>query len=79
MFVELPVAVKHEENAYDVLVNSERVMWASPLDSGDTRLYMNVADDAGNPAELDIALSYEEVRTILTTEKRYEKVYAKRK
>jgi hypothetical protein len=64
MFLKLPVLVVKDEDPYDLCVNSERVMWFTPMQDGDddfTRLYMNVAGNNGEPAQLDIAMPYDEV------------------
>lgn len=64
MFVELPAYVTKDEDPYNLFVNVQRVMWLSPMQDGDddfTRLYMNVAGNNGEPAQLDIGMPYDEV------------------
>ena len=74
MFIELTNA---DGDKYPVLVNVERIMWAAPLENGETRLYMNVADDEGKPAELDVTEDYNEVTKILTTKGHYDAKHRK--
>jgi len=74
MFIEL---TKHEDDEkdfeeYPVLVNVERIMWVSPLINGWTRLYMNVADDDGKPAEIDVTEEYNEVTKLLKKDGGYD-------
>ena len=63
MFIELTHA-----DDYPVYVNAERVMWVSPLENGNTRLFMNVADNKGDPAELDVKEDYNEVVKIIESQ-----------
>lgn len=63
MFVELTKV--DGEGRYPVIVNSERVMYVVPLDDGNCRLYMNVADNGGRPHELDVVIDYEDLRDVL--------------
>jgi hypothetical protein len=70
MFIELPAYVTKDEEPYNRMVNVQRIMWADPMQEGDedfTRLYMNVAGNNGEPAQLDIALTYDKVKALLPT------------
>ena len=74
MFIELTNA---DGDKYPVLVNVERIMWAAPLENGETRLYMNVADDAGKPAELDVTEDYNEVTKLMQKDGGYDAKHRK--
>lgn len=69
MFIEFPAFVVEGEAPYNVCVNSERCMWFAPMQDGDedfTRLYMNVAGNNAEPAQLDIATPYDEAVALFT-------------
>lgn len=68
MFIELPALSEESQEAFNVIVNTERVMWGAPMREGErdfTRLFMNVADNSGRPAELDVDVSYDKVKAAL--------------